>query len=91
MNPPKEHPCGAVPVSQWSVHVWYCHSHQAYFASSAGFTETGSDGTFTRAKHQNVEFGPFDTATDVQHWVQTQLPGIRQLARPVDAPETPKL
>lgn len=91
MNPQKEHPCGAVPVSQWSVTVWYCHAHQRYFAASGGYTETSLDGMFTTTKHVDVEFGPFDTATDVQHWVQAQLPGVRQLAKPVDVPEPPKV
>lgn len=74
-----DHPCGGLPISQWHVTVWYCHHHQAYFASSGSFDDTGADELQHRS-YQSVEFGPFDNSTDVQHWVQSQLPGVRKIA-----------
>lgn len=79
-----EHPCGAVPVSSWNVNVWYCHQHQCYFASSGGHTEKGTGDFTIDTRAVRVQFGPFDTATDVQHWIQSQLPGIRKLSKPVE-------
>lgn len=75
-----DHPCGSVPTHQWSVTVWYCAAHQAYYASAGNLIDMGRE-VVTRGKFATVEFGPFDTPTDVQHWVQSQLPGIRKLAK----------
>lgn len=78
-----DHPCGAVPVSQWHVTVWYCHTHEAYFAASGALRDVMDGDLGGKHKWTSVEFGPFDTATDVQHWVQSQLPGVRKLLNPV--------
>lgn len=76
-----DHPCGAVPISQWHTTVWYCHEHERWFAACGGFTDTGAEHPMSTTKYSTTEFGPFDTVTDVQHWVQSQLPGVRQLTK----------
>lgn len=81
-----DHSCGSVPISQWNVTVWYCHEHGAYSASCGSFLDTGSD-DLAYKKYMQVEFGPFDTPTDVQHWVQSQLPGVRKLNQLTEKPK----
>ena len=73
-----DHPCGALPEAYWSVSVVYCGEHDLYWAHSHMYVEDGGD-PVPVTKSTRVEFGPFDTPTDIQHWVQSQLGGIRQL------------
>lgn len=77
------HPCGGLAVSGWSVHAWFCHEHQAWWASHTCYTQNGGDAV----EHDcgaTVQFGPFDSSTDVQNWCMEAAGCIDVLAHPDD-------
>lgn len=63
------HPCGNIPLSTLSIHVHFCHYHQAWFGTAERWLQE-SDEVEVLGVHQ-VEFGPFDAMTDVFHWLRT--------------------
>jgi len=72
------HPCGSLPVSGLSLGVWYCHHHQAFFATMMVYTERDGDEP-ERVAGGNVEWGPFDTPEDVQRWIADAAHWVRAL------------
>ncbi len=67
------HPCGSLPISGLCISVWYCHHHQAYFASRSRYTQRSNDMPETQ-EYTHREWGPFDTWEDVTDWVCDLLP-----------------
>lgn len=66
------HPCGALPVSGLLLNAWYCHHHQAWFASSASYVQTGSSEMTTERPTRAIEFGPFDERSAIEQWMAEQ-------------------
>lgn len=71
--PANFHPCGAVPVSGWSVSIWYCHHHQAYWGMVLRYTDSGHQAGAV-SESTPVEWGPFDTWEMVQEWIADVAP-----------------
>jgi hypothetical protein len=71
------HPCGALPVSGFSLGVWYCHHHQAFFAHASGYEERAK-GVLDPTLAAAVEFGPFDTLEDVHGWIRRSWDAWRE-------------
>lgn len=63
-----EHPCGSLPVSGWSVSVWYCHVHQNFWASQSRFIQRDGDAVELLSV-DDPQWGPFDSSTDAQNWL----------------------
>jgi hypothetical protein len=76
--PAKDHPCGAVPVSTWSVSIWYCHEHQQWWASHLAYVEAGR-GDPRVHRDAEVQFGPFDDHEDVSIHLQRWLPTLASM------------
>ena len=65
------HPCGSLPVRGWTLSLWWCEHHQAYWAAATSYRQDRAD-TFLDTDHERVEFGPFDSPEDVERWLQTR-------------------
>jgi hypothetical protein len=70
---PTHHPCGSLPVTGWSVSTWWCHHHQAYWASTFAYVDdTGGETHALDLKR--IDFGPFDAWSDVEQWIRESIP-----------------
>ena len=67
-----EHPCGSVPVSGWSVSIWYCHQHQAWWGFQSAYIQSGDDAVAPLSS-DGLAWGPFDSFTDVLAWIHHRV------------------
>jgi hypothetical protein len=74
----QQHPCGSLPVSGISVSAFYCHHHQAWWATSMSHLQT-SEFDLEVTASASMSFGPFDTEDDVKAWMLRALLGMDDL------------
>lgn len=67
-----KHPCGALPVVGWSLIVWWCVHHQAWWATAYWTNQTDDGRTLDFEAQSSVEFGPFDDRADIETWMAGQ-------------------
>ena len=60
------HPCGALPVRGWSIALWWCPTHQAWWGRATRYVQ--EDAMPESLGHHRVEFGPFDDPGEVWDW-----------------------
>lgn len=65
------HPCGSLPVTGFTVSVWFCHHHQAWWGVASSYSQT-DDVDVSTSEWNPVQWGPFDTWSDVSAWMVEQ-------------------
>lgn len=68
----------SVPYSDVQFFVKFCGVCQGWEASATSETVTDG-GDIIRHGRQNREFGPFDSFTDVQHWLASAASVLRRI------------
>lgn len=65
------HPCGGLPVTNINVTAFYCHNHQAWWATVDEVLQADEEPEFEH--YRSAQFGPFDTTEDVHSWMTRRL------------------
>lgn len=86
-----EHSCTiGMANSHLSISVWYCQHHQAFWAS-AHTHSVDADGNMTGHTADSIEFGPFDSSTDVVEWLEYRARRVHALPTLLDDEAAPVL
>lgn len=67
------HPCGTVPVRGWTVSIWWCERHQAWWGVASTYRQTGEG--IDQHSYDRIALGPFDDTAAIVRWVDETTTG----------------
>lgn len=82
---PEEESCPIAPYTEWNVRITYECYRQRWLAQQWALTVTAG-GDAIRHGNGSREFGPFDSFTDVQHWLASEARVLKAVGDPAKWP-----